>query len=155
MLSFALFAVVAVAPKAPATLVGAWNSKVQFTTGAFKEVKDLEFLMVFNQGGTMTESSNYDGAPPVPPAYGIWRKTASNRFEAKYVFYNTKAPAKFDEITEGGGWMPAGKGILHEKITLANNGQTYKSSLTLKMYDPKGKLTDTWKGHCNGIRMKF
>lgn len=157
MLSYALLfaATVSSQKAAPPTLVGAWTSKVQFTTGAFKEVKDLEFMMVFNQGGTMTESSNYDGAPPVPPAYGIWRKTGTNRYEAKYVFYNPKVPAKLDEITEGGGWMPDGKGILIEKITLAPNGQTFKSTLTLKMYDGKGKLTETWLGRCSGVRMKF
>ena len=44
-------------------------------------MKDLEFMYVFNVGGTMTASSNYDGAPPVPPAYGVWRRAlrASSR----------------------------------------------------------------------------
>ena len=55
-------------------LVGAWKSNIQFKDGAFAEVKDLEFLYVFNAGGTMTESSNYDGSPPVPPAYGAWKE---------------------------------------------------------------------------------
>ena len=55
-------------------LFGAWRGSVQFTTGAFAEVKDLDFMYLFNAGGTMLESSNYDGAPPVPPAYGVWRK---------------------------------------------------------------------------------
>src|SRR4051812_33684080 len=41
-------------------LTGAWRSKIQFTTGSFAAVKDLEFMYVFNAGGTMTESSNYD-----------------------------------------------------------------------------------------------
>ncbi|HET6272831.1 MAG TPA: hypothetical protein VFG32_07620, partial [Bacteroidota bacterium] len=66
------------------SLVGAWRSKVQFKSGAFAAVKDLEFMYVFNAGGTMTESSNYDGAPPVPPAYGMWRKLGPGQFEAKY-----------------------------------------------------------------------
>ncbi|MBI3849973.1 MAG: hypothetical protein HY298_06735 [Verrucomicrobia bacterium] len=83
-------------------LVGAWRSKVQFTTGAFAAVKDLEFMYVFNAGGTMTESSNYDGAPPVPPAYGVWKKVGPRQFQAKYVFYSTKPPANFDEVSKGG-----------------------------------------------------
>jgi hypothetical protein len=53
-------------------LPGSWRSKVQFEDGAFASIKDLEFMYVFNAGGTLTESSNYDGAPPVPPAYEIW-----------------------------------------------------------------------------------
>lgn len=54
-------------------LVGAWRSSLQFESGAFAAIKDLEFMYVFNEGGTMMESSNYDGAPPVPPAYGVWQ----------------------------------------------------------------------------------
>src|SRR6266478_3224875 len=76
----------------PGSLVGAWRGKVQFKTGAFAEVKDLEFLYVFNAGGTMTESSNYDAAPPVAPAYGIWKKMGGNEYEAKYEFYITRIP---------------------------------------------------------------
>jgi hypothetical protein len=56
-----------------ASLIGARRSTIEFETGAFAEITDLEFMYVFNAGGTLTESSNYDGAPPVPPAYGVWR----------------------------------------------------------------------------------
>ena len=61
-------------------LVGEWRAQLQFTSGAFASIKDLEFMYVFNQGGTMTESSNYDASPPVPPAYGIWRKVGNREF---------------------------------------------------------------------------
>ena len=74
-------------------LAGEWRAQLQFTSGAFAPIKDLEFMYAFNQGGTMTESSNYDASPPVPPAYGIWRKVGDREFEAKYEFYVTKAPA--------------------------------------------------------------
>ena len=155
MVTTFLIAASALAHQSNAGIVGAWNSKVQFTTGAFKTVKDLEFLMVFTQGGTMVESSNYDAAPPVPPAYGIWRKTGGNRYEAKYIFYVTKAPKAFDEIANAGGWMPDGRGVLIEKIELARNGQSYNSKLTMKLYDVKGKLSETWSAVCKGVRMKF
>jgi len=154
MLAYALFAVATFGAR-PTDLVGAWTTKVQFKTGAFASVKDLEFSTVFNQGGTMTESSNYDAVPPVPPAYGIWKKTGPSRYEAKYAYYITKPPAKFDDISSGGGWMPDGRGVLLEKIVLGSNGQTYKSSLTLKTYDAKGKLLETWSAVCGGVRMKF
>ena len=85
-------------------LAGEWRAQLQFTTGAFAPIKDLEFMYVFNQGGTMTESSNYDASPPVPPAYGIWRKVSDKEYEAKYEFYVTKPPANFDEIAKAGGW---------------------------------------------------
>jgi hypothetical protein len=125
------------------SLVGAWRGKVQFKTGAFSEVKDLEFLYVFNTGGTMTESSNYDGVPPVAPAYGVWRKTGPRQFEAKYVYYVTKAPATFDEIAKGGGWMPAGRGVLVETIILAGDGQSYHSTIRYDAFDQAGKPTET------------
>lgn len=156
MLSFAVFAAVVSAPqKTSVDFVGTWTTKVQFVTGAFASVKDLEFMMVINREGTMTESSNYDGAPPVPPADGIWRKTGTRKYEAKYVFYQPNPPAEFKTIQDGGGWMPAGKGILIDKITLAPNGQTYKSEITMKMFDSKGKVLETSKAVANGVRMKF
>jgi len=56
----------------------------------------------------MTESSNYDGSPPVPPAYGVWRSAGERRYEAKYTYYWTKPPSTFDEIAKGSGWAPGG-----------------------------------------------
>jgi hypothetical protein len=120
-------------------LVGAWRGKVQFKRGAFAAVKDLEFMYVFNEGGTMTESSNYDGAPPVPPAYGLWRKIGPNQFEAKYEFYSTKPPANLDDIAKGGGWLPAGRGALSERITLSENGRSFKSTIKYDAFDQAGK----------------
>ena len=67
-------------------LVGAWRGRVQFKNGEFATLKDLEFMYVFNAGGTMTESSNFDAAPPVPPAYGVWRRTGPRQFLARYEF---------------------------------------------------------------------
>src|SRR4051812_26324287 len=79
------------------SMVGVWRAKMQFKSGMYATIKDLELFSVYNLGGTMTESSKYDEAPPVPPAYGVWRKTAPRQFEAKYVFYLTKAPVNLEE----------------------------------------------------------
>src|SRR4051794_9931063 len=70
-------------------LAGAWRGKVTFPSGMFS-LEGLEYMYVFNAGGTMTESSNYDGVPPVTPAYGIWRKTGPLTYEAKYQWFQTK-----------------------------------------------------------------
>lgn len=121
----------------PAALVGAWRSSLQFETGAFAAVKDLEFMYVFNAGGTMTESSNYDGAPPVPPAYGVWREVGPNEFEAKYEYYAT-APSDPDAFLKGAGWLPAGRGVFTERITLADDGQTFTSTIRYDAFDSKG-----------------
>ena len=50
-------------PKPPAAsetaspdLAGEWRAQLQFSSGAFASIKDLEFMYAFNQGGTMTES---------------------------------------------------------------------------------------------------
>ncbi len=120
-------------------LVGAWRAQLQFTSGAFAAVKDLEFMYVFNAGGTMTESSNYDGAPPVPPAYGIWRRTAPDRFETRYEFYVTRPPTTLAEITGGGGWLPAGRGVFTETIMLAADGGSFTSSIRYEALDAVGQ----------------
>jgi hypothetical protein len=117
------------------TLVGAWRGKVQFSSGPFAAVKDLEFMYAFNQGGTMTESSNYDGAPPVPPAYGVWRKVKPWQYEAKYSFFLTKP--------NDGVWTPAGHGVLTEQITLSQDGKSFRSTIQMDLFDETGKLTDS------------
>jgi hypothetical protein len=137
-------------------LTGAWKGKVQFRTGEFSEVKDLEFMWVFNAGGTMTESSNYDGAPPVPPAYGIWRKTGENRYEARYEFYWTNIPAALEDITESGGFTPGGYGILLEKITLSLDGMSYRSEIKFDSFDNAGKqIAFGDPAEAEAQRMKF
>jgi hypothetical protein len=142
---------------AGASLAGAWRGNVQFTDGLYASTKDLEFLYAFNAGGTMTESSNYDEAQPVTPAYGIWRETGTNRFEAKYVFYNTKPPAHLPDLATGGGWLPAGPGTLVETITLAPDGQSYESKLTLDLVDQSGKPVPgaSWHATVHATRIRF
>jgi hypothetical protein len=120
-------------------LSGEWRAQLQFTSGAFASIKDLEFMYAFNQGGTMTESSNYDASPPVPPAYGIWRKVGDNQYEAKYEFYVTKPPAAFDEIVKGGGWGLAGRGVFVERITVSADGKSFTSKIKYDQFDTAGK----------------
>jgi hypothetical protein len=127
---------------AASDLQGEWRAQLQFTTGAFAPIKDLEFMYVFNQGGTMTESSNYDASPPVPPAYGIWRKVGDNKYEAKYEFYVTKPPAAFEEIAKAGGWGPAGRGIFVEQITLSPDGKSFTSKIKYDQFDTAGKQVE-------------
>ncbi|NJM45348.1 MAG: hypothetical protein HC860_03615 [Alkalinema sp. RU_4_3] len=57
-------------------LVGEWRAKIQFKDGILEPYKDLEFMYSFNSGGTLTESSNHDSNPPVPPRL---RHLATNR----------------------------------------------------------------------------
>ena len=110
-------------------LVGAWHSSVHFDSGPFASLTDLEFLYVFNSGGTMTESSNYDGAPPVAPAYGAWDRVGPNEFIASYEFFVTKAPVRIDELANGGGWLPDGRGRFDERIQLAADGASFESTI--------------------------
>jgi len=119
-------------------LVGAWRGQVQFATGAFAETKDLEFMYVFNLGGTMTESSNYDAAPPMPPGYGVWRKVGVRKYEAKYQFFQSKAASSAEELIKGGGWVPDRYGTLSQRITLSADGKSFDSSITLELFDKGG-----------------
>ena len=127
-------------PALPAPLVGAWRSSIQFSTGAFATIQDLEFMYVFNAGGTLTESSNYDGAPPVPPAYGVWRVIGPTEFEARYEFYVT-APAPPEAFKIGAGWLPSGRGVFTERITLAADSNSYTSTIKYEAFDVKGQPT--------------
>ena len=119
-------------------LVGAWRSTVQFETGAFASIKNLEFMYVFNTGGTLTESSNYDGAPPVPPAYGAWREIGPNEFEAKYEYFAT-APSARDDFLKGAGWLPSGRGIFTERIKLSPDGQSFESIIRYHALNERGE----------------
>ncbi len=139
---------------APPALIGAWRANVQFESGAFATIRDLQFLYVFNAGGTMTESSNYDGAPPVPPAYGAWRETAANQFEAKYVFFTTRPPGEFKEISGGAGWLPSGHGTLTERYTIAGDGRTFESTIAFELFDAAGKpVAGGGAGRAHGERI--
>jgi len=124
----------------PPSLVGAWRSSIQFEAGAFAEIKDLEFMYVFHADGTLTESSNHDEAPPVPPAYGVWRGIAPDEFEAKYEFFAT-APSAPDAFKAGAGWTPAGRGVLTEHIKLSDDGNAFTSTLTYEPFDQRGEPT--------------
>ena len=113
-------------------------------------------MYVFNAGGTLTESSNYDGAPPVPPAYGVWKQSGPRKFEATYSFYMTKAPGTFDDIAKGGGWSPAGRGVLTEKITLSDDGKSFKSTITYAAFDTaRSPVEGGGEGTGEGVRMGF
>jgi len=137
-------------------LVGQWRARIGFRDGAFAVVDDLEFMYAFNLGGTLTESSNYDGAPPVPPAYGIWRQVGPGRFEARYEFYPTRAPAALDELTAGGGWLAAGRGIFSETITLSDDGETFASTIRYEAFDRTGApVAGGGQGAGRGIRLRF
>lgn len=143
------------APAGP-DLVGQWRATQQFKDGPFAAVPDLEFLYVFNAGGTMMESSNYDGLPPVPPAYGIWRRNGPNTFELKYEFYPTKPPAALDELLKGGGWGPAGRGVLTETLTLSADGDSFTSTLHFQALDAAGKpVAGGGDAVGHGVRLKF
>ena len=139
ILAFAAFSFTTQSNSQSDNLVGVWKGKVQFKTGAFAGVKNLEFMLSFNSGGTMNESSNYDGMPPVPPAYGIWKKTGDKQYEAKYEFYITNVPASFEALAKIGGFSPAGYGRFTEKITLSADGKTYKSKIKFNAFDITGK----------------
>jgi ketosteroid isomerase-like protein len=134
---------VSAAPAAtPQGLAGAWRSTVQFEAGAFAGIKDLQFMYTFHTGGTLTESSNYDAAPPVPPAYGAWREVKPGEYEAKYEFFVSKAPKQFADVASAGGWMPGGRGVLVERIVLGDDGRTFRSTLTLDVFDETGSLVE-------------
>ena len=142
--------------KASDDLVGAWRGKVTLTSGAFATLKDLQYMYVFNAGGTMTESSNYDGVPPVPPAYGVWRRTGPRVFEAKYQWFQSKSVSTSDELIKSGGWMPDGHGNIRQTITVSADGNSFASKITVELFDKAGKpIAGGGSGTAVGERIRF
>lgn len=139
--------------RAPA-LVGAWRSTVHFDSGPLASLADLQFLYVFNEGGTLTESSNYDAVPPVAPAYGVWKEVGPGEFEARYEFFVTKPPAHLDDLTTGGGWLPEGRGVLTEHMRIAADGNSFDSTIQYRPLDAKGApAPDAAAGRGHAIRI--
>jgi hypothetical protein len=137
-------------------LVGQWRARLQFRSGELAAVDDLELMYVFNAGGSMTESSHYDAAPPVPPAYGIWRRIGADRFEAKYELYPTSAPTGLEAITKRSGWLPAGRGVFSETITVAADGATFTSTIRCEAFDEAGKPVEGGGDATGrGVRLRF
>ena len=137
-------------------LVGQWRARLEFRDGDFAVFADLEFMYVFNAGGTLTESSNYDAAPPVPPAYGIWRRVDADRFAAKYEFYPTSIPESFAEIAAGGGWRHAGRGVFTETLTVAADGASFTSTILYEAFDEAGRpVAGGGVGSGRGVRLRF
>ncbi len=134
-------------------LVGAWKGPVQFTAGVFAEIKDFEFMRVYNAGGTMTESSNYDGVPPTPPAYGVWRKVSERQYQSRYQFYWNNLPASFEEMTENGGFSPGGYGVIDEDITLSEDGNSYKAKIKAALFDKSGTRVDSAEADASAERI--
>jgi hypothetical protein len=133
-------------------LAGAWRSQVRFSGGPFAAVKDLEFMYAVHADGTLTESSNYDAAPPVPPAYGVWRKVAPGRFQLHYEFYVTAAKAGAD-LKDG--WPPSGRGLLDEAVVLAPDGKSFTSQIRLTMIQGNAPATDGGAATGSGRRIGF
>jgi len=122
-------------------LTGTWRGDVVFTSGAYADptYQGVKFLYAFNPGGSMMESANYDSVPPVPPAYGVWKKTGPRQYLAHYEFFITRPPASFDEIAKGGGWLPDGHGVVTETITESADGNTFESQIKYELFDAHGK----------------
>ena len=137
-------------------LVGAWRSQVDIQSGSFVGIEDFELMEVFNAGGTMTESSNYDAAPPTPPAYGIWREVGPRRYEARYEFFAMRIPAPDEVDAASGGWFPNGHGVLTEQIELSDDGNSFTSSIEYTLFDQDGsELEGGGSAEGHGTRMVF
>jgi len=141
----------------PPSLHGAWRASIDVKSGAFTAAKGLEFMYVFHNDGTLTESSNYDAAPPVPPAYGVWRSVPGNGavFEAKYEFFTTAAPLP-EEFKAGAGWLPSGRGVFTERITVAPDGKTFTTTIRYELFDKDGRAVEGGgEAAGRGVRIDF
>jgi hypothetical protein len=100
----------------------------------------------------MVKSSNFDEAPPVPPAYGSWVTTGDGNFRSTYLFFTT---AQVDRHDPGAGWAFSGSGKLHETITLSPDANSYTSRLSYELFDATDKPLpgQSGSGHAVGRRI--
>ena len=102
----------------------------------------------------MTESSNYDAAPPVPPAYGIWKALGPNEYQARYEFFITRPPTSAEAKEGSVGWLPGGRGVLVETMKISGDGASFRSTIRYEMFDQAGKRTaDSGTGESEATRM--
>jgi hypothetical protein len=70
--------------------------------------------------------------------------------------WQTRAVSIQEEIAKGGGWAPDGHGVLTEKITLSEDGDSFDSTLLFEIFDTQGKLTTRGgAGVVKGKRITF
>lgn len=95
------------------------------------------------------------GPAATPPALvGVWREIGPKEFEAKYEFFATRR-SEPEAFQKGAGWLPAGGGVITERITLSADGQAFSSSLQFQAFDAQGKSVEgggVAKGHAVRIR---
>jgi len=91
-----------------------------------------------------------------PTRVGEWRRDRVGRFAARYTFFTTNPPANVGSLASGGGWRPAGSGVLAEAITLGADGKSYDSAMTLRLFDASGKpVTGGGEAVVHAIRAGF
>ena len=88
----------------------------------------------------------------MPPAYGVWRSIDANEFEAKYEFFTT-TPSPADEFKKGAGWLPSGRGVITERISLSQDGQSFTSTISYELLDSKGEKLDSGNAKGHAVRI--
>lgn len=127
----------------PPSIMGAWRASVAVRSGALATTRDRQFHYVFHAVRAVNRSANYDAAPVVPPAYGVWRPVAGagTVFEAKSEFFTT-AVSPQDQFQAGAGWLPPGRVVFTERITVAPDGRTFTSAIRYQVFDATGGVLE-------------
>mgnify|MGYP003693612545 CR=1 FL=1 len=90
----------------------------------------------------MTESSNYDGAPPVPPAYGVLAQDGPRRIRTEIrVLLDRHLRRSRPSSRAQAGCLPAAA-VFTETIKLAADGQSFTSTMRHEAFDAKGNPAD-------------
>ena len=51
-------------------------------------------------------------------------------------------PSAPEQFKAGAGWLPSGRGVFTERITLAPDGRTFTSTIRYQLFDAKGAAID-------------
>jgi hypothetical protein len=86
----------------------------------------------------------------------VWRELGPHEFEAQYEFFMAAPPSNFEDLKNGGGWLPAGRGVLTERIKLSDDAQTFTSTIRYDALDSMGKpLEESGEAEVRGERIGY
>jgi hypothetical protein len=70
--------------------------------------------------------------------HGVWREVGPNEFVAKYEFFATTLSDP-EAFQKGGGWLPASRGVITERIKISPDGETFDSTIRYEALGTKGE----------------
>ena len=126
-------------------LQGTWDNQVTIIdcqTG--NPITTFQSLIVFNAGGTLTETTAGTAPAMRTAGEGVWRHITDNTYAFRFKHF------RFDAQNVLTGWN-----IIQAEASLDAAGNVYTSSATVEVYNPNGVLVATACATSASTRFEF